>query len=163
MYKFLTKNGQTIAFAIGSLIVVAFYALVVSDGNYDTFSSMDLDGVKDKKRFDFGLFDFGLIVTVILIAVGFVLMVAFGLFQAVTDIKGSLGGIIGLVVLVIIFAVAYSTAQLETSGPVYDSALKFELDESTRKIIGGSITTGLILTAIATLGIVLSEIRNFFK
>ena len=163
MYKFLTKNGQTIAFAVGAAIVVAFYAIVVLDVNYETFTSMDLDGVKDKKRYEFGLFNFGLIVTVVLIAIGAILMLAFGLFQALTDIKGSLGGIIGLVVLAIIFAVGYSTTEIETSGLVYDAALKFDLDEPTRRIVGGSITTGLVLIVIATLGIILSEIRNFFK
>ncbi len=163
MYKFLTKNGQTIAFALGAFIVVAFYALVVSDANYNTFSDMDLDGVKDEKRFEFGLFNFGLITTVVLIAIGAFLMIAFGLFQAATNLKGSLGGIIGLVVLAIIFAIGYSTTELDTSGIAYQSAMKFKLDDSTRKLIGGSITTGVVLIAIATLGIVLSEIRNLFK
>lgn len=163
MYKFLTKNGQTIAFALGAFIVIVFYALVVSDANYNTFTDMDLDGVKDKKRYEFGLFNFGLITTVVLIAIGAFLMLAFGLFQAATNLKSSLGGIIGLVVLAIIFAVGYSTTEIESSGQVYQSAMKFKLDESTRRIVGGSITTGLALIAIATLGIVLSEIRNFFK
>ena len=163
MYKFLTKNGQTIAFAVGAVLVIAFYALVVGSGNYDTFTAMDMDGVKDEKRYEFTLFNFGLMITVALIIIGAILMVGFGLFQAATDLKGSLGAIIGLVIIGIIFAAAYASTQIETEGAVYLAAQKFELTDSVRKFVGGSITTGLALTALATVGIVVSEIRNFFK
>jgi len=163
MYKFLTKNGQTIAFAVGAVLVIAFYALVVGDKNYETFTTMDMDGVKDPERMKFTLFNFGLVSTVALIAIGAVLMFGFGLFQAATNIKGSLGAIVGLAVIAIIFAVGYSTTQIETSGPVYLSAQKFVLTDGVRKFVGASITTGVTLIGLATLGIVVSEIRNFFK
>ncbi len=163
MYKFLTKNGQTIAFAVGAVLVIAFYALVVGDKNYETFSTMDLDGVKDPERYKFTLFNFGLVVTVALIAIGAVLMLGFGLFQAATNIKASLGAVIGLAVIAIIFAVGYSSTQIETSGFVYEAAQKFQLTDGVRKFVGGSITTGLALIALATVGIIVSEIRNFFK
>ena len=163
MYKFLTKNGQTIAFTVGAVLVIAFYALVVGDKNYDTFTTMDMDGVKDPERMKFTLFNFGLVSTVALIAIGAVLMFGFGLFQAATNIKGSLGAIIGLAVIAIIFAAGYSMTELETAGGVYKSAMKFELTDSVRKFVGGSITTGVALIALATFGIVVSEIRNFFK
>ena len=163
MYKFLTKNGQTIAFAVGAVLVIAFYALVVGDKNYDTFSTMDMDGVKDPERYKFTLFNFGLVVTVALIAIGAVLMLGFGLFQAATNLKGSIGAVIGLAVIAIIFAAGYSMTQLESAGPVYKSAMKFELTDNVRKFVGGSITTGVALIGLATLGIIVSEIRNFFK
>ena len=110
MYKFLTKNGQTIAFAVGAVLVIAFYALVVGDKNYDTFTTMDMDGVKDPERMKFTLFNFGLVSTVALIAIGAILMFGFGLFQAATNIKGSLGAIVGLAVIAIIFALVYLEA-----------------------------------------------------
>ncbi|MEM6963724.1 MAG: hypothetical protein AAF573_03090 [Bacteroidota bacterium] len=164
MYKFLTKNGQTIAFGLGAVLVILFYALVVSNGNYETFTTMDADGVKDTKRYEFSLFDFGLIVTIALIIIGAILMLGFGLFQAATDIKGSLGAIVGLAVIGIIFAVGYSVTEIESSGMVYQSAVvKFNLTDSVRKFVGGSIITGLSLISLATIGIIVSEIRNFFK
>ena len=163
MYKFLTKNGQTISFVVGAILVILFYVLVVSDKNYETFSLMDMDGVKDPERYKFTMFNFGLMITVALIVIGAVLMLGFGLFQAVTNLKGSLGAIAGLAVIAIIFAIGYSTTEIETSGQVYASAMKFELEDGTRKFVGGSIMTGLALIALATVGIVVSEIRNFFK
>jgi len=163
MYKFLTKNGQTISFIVGALLVIALYVLIVSSGDYETFTAMDADGVKDEARYGFGLFDFGIGVTVLLIVVGALLMLGFGLFQSVTDIRGSLGAVAGLALIGIIFAIGYSTTELETSGEVYNVAKKFGLEDSTRKFVGGSITTGVTMIGLATLGIVVSEIRNFFK
>ncbi len=163
MYKFLTKNGQTISFVVGALLVIAFYALIVSSGDYETFTAMDADGVKDEARYGFGLFDFGIGVTVLLIILGAILMLGFGLFQSITNIKGSLGAVAGLAVIGIIFAIGYSTTELETSGEVYNVAKKFGLEDSTRKFVGGSITTGVAMIGLATFGIVVSEIRNFFK
>lgn len=164
MYKFLTKNGQSIAFIVGTVIVLLFFAMVVTSQDYDVFTDMDADGVKDTKRYAFGMFDFGLMATVALIVVGYILMLGFGLFQAATNIKGSLGAIAGLAVIAIIFAIGYSMTELETVGPVYKSAvLKFELTDGVRKFVGGSITTGVALVAIGAIAIVLSEIRNFFK
>jgi hypothetical protein len=163
MYKFLTKNGQSISFIVGALLVVASYALIVTSVDYETFTAMDADGIKDKARYGFGLFDFGIGVTALLIAIGAILMLGFGLFQSITNIKGSLGAVAGLALIGIIFAVGYSTTQLETSGSVYDAAMKFELGDSTRKFVGGSIMTGVALIGLASLGIVVSEIRNFFK
>lgn len=163
MYKFLTKNGQTISFIVGAVLVIAFYALIVSSGDYETFTAMDADGVKDEARYEFGLFDFGIGVTVFLIFVGAIAMLGFGLFQSITNIKGSLGAIAGLAVIGIIFAIGYSTTELETAGAVYDTAMKFELEDATRKFVGGSIITGVAMIGLATLGIVVSEIRNFFK
>ena len=163
MYKFLTKNGQTISFVVGALLVVAFYVIIVTSGDYETFTAMDADGIKDKARYGFGLFDFGIGVTAFLIFAGAVLMIGFGLFQAATNIKGSLGAVAGLALIGIIFAIGYSTTEIETSGDVYIVAKKFALEDTTRKFVGGSIMTGVTLIGLATFGIVVSEIRNFFK
>lgn len=163
MYNFLTKNGQTIAFAVGAVICLAFYGLVMGSGDFDHFTQMDMDGVKDKARYDLGLFDFGLMVTVALIIIAAVLMVAFGGFQAITNIKGSLGAIAGLVIIGIIFAVGYSSTELAETGLEAAASKKFQLTDNVRKIVGGSITTGVALIGLATLGLIVSEIRNFFK
>jgi len=163
MYNFLTKNGQTIAFAVGAIICLAFYGIAMGSGDMEQFSQWDMDGVKDVARYDLGLFDFGLMVTVAMIAIAAILMFAFGGFQAITNIKGSLGAIAGLAIIGIIFAAGYSSTELLETGLEASSAKKFELTDNVRKIVGGSITTGVALIGLATLGLVVSEIRNFFK
>ena len=163
MYNFLTKNGQTIAFSLGALIVLAFYGIAMGNGDMDQFTEWDMDGVKNPERYGLGLFDFGLKITVVLIIIAAVLMVAFGGFQAITNIKGSLGAIAGLAIIGIIFAAGYSSTELLDTGLEAAASKKFELTDSVRKFVGGSITTGVALIGLATLGLVVSEIRNFFK
>jgi len=163
MYNFLTKNGQTIAFGVGAAIVIVFYLLAVYGGDMEQFSQWDMDGVKDKARYDLGLFDFGLMVTLVLIAIAAIAMIGFGSFQAATNIKGSLGAIAGLAIIGIIFAAGYSTTELSTEGLEFAAAKKFELTDTVRKFVGGSITTATVLIGLATLGLIVSEVRNFFK
>ena len=163
MYNFLTKNGQTLAFSLGAILVIAFYGIAVSSGDMEQFTQWDMDGVKNPDRYDLGLFDFGLMITVVLIAIAAILMFAFGGFQAITNIKGSLGAIAGLAIIGIIFAAGYSSTELLETGLEAAAAKKFELTDPVRRFVGGSITTGVALIGLATLGLVLSEIRNFFK
>ena len=163
MYKFLTKNGQTIAFGVGAFLVIVFYALVLSNGNFETFTNMDAEGVKDPERYKFGMFNFGLIATIVLMIIGAVIAAGFGVYQIATNFKNSIVGLVGLAVLGIIFAIGYFTGTVETEGPVHYAAQKFSVSDTQRKIINGSLYSGLILIALAVLGIIVSEIRNFFK
>ena len=147
MYNFLTKNGQTIAFAVGALICIAFYGMVVGSGDFDQFSQWDMDGVKDKERYNLGLFDFGLMATVALIAIAAILMFAFGGFQGITNIKQSLGGIIGFGLIGIIFAVGYNSTELLDTGLEAAASKKFQLTDEVRRFVGGSIWTCLLYTS----------------
>ena len=163
MYNFLTKNGQTMAFSLGAILVIAFYGIAMGSGDMEQFTQWDMDGVKDPERYGLGLFDFGLMVTVALIAIAAFLMFAFGGFQAITNIKGSLGAIAGLAIIGIIFGIGYSSTELLDTGLEAAAAKKFELTDDVRRFVGGSIWTGVALIGLATVGLVLSEIRNFFK
>ena len=66
MYNFLTKNGQTLAFSLGAILVIAFYGIAVGSGDMEQFTQWDMDGVKNPDRYDLGLFDFGLMITCLL-------------------------------------------------------------------------------------------------
>ena len=163
MYKFLTKNGQTIAFGVGALLVIVFYVLVLTNGNYATFTDMDADGVKDPERYKFGMFNFGLVISVVLMFVGAIIAAGFGIYQIATNFKNSIPGLIGLALLGVLFAIGYFTGAVETEGPVAYAANKFNVSDAQRKIINGSLYSGLILIVLAILGVIVSEIRNFFK
>ena len=101
--------------------------------------------------------------TVALIAIAAILMFAFGGFQGITNIKQSLGGFIGFGLIGLIFAIGYSQTELLETGLEAAAAKKFQLTDDVRKFVGGSIWTGVALIGLATLGLVISEIRNFFK
>jgi len=163
MYQFLTKNGQLIAFGVGSTIVVLCYVFILTSGDYETFTQMDDQEVLDPERYKFGLFNFGIYAAGVLALIAVVAALGFGIYQASTNIKGSIPALIGLGILGIMFAIGYFGGTVEETGPVHAAAQEFGVSDGERKLINGGIYTTLILAALAILGIVVSEIRNFFK
>ncbi len=156
MYNILTKHGQLIAFAIGLIVIVAFFLGVF--GGLDGFNALTKE---DKGTTT--IFDTGLYLTIALLILCAVAAVLFGIYQMVTNPKGAIKGIIGLVVLGVIFAALYSMSPAETSGPVGRAVEKFNVSDSESKIISAGIKSTLILGGLAALAFVVSEIRNFFK
>jgi len=164
MYKFLVKNGQTVAFLLGVGVVAVFILSIFS--GLDTF-----DEYSDSK-YETGIFDFGLNGAFVLIFVTAVSMVAFGIFQIFSNLKGSLKGLLGFGVLVALYLIAINTADgdLTNLEPSIQGAIeKFEssgngiITSGNLKFIGGSITTVGVLVAVAALSFVVAEIRNLFK
>jgi hypothetical protein len=157
MYNFLVKNGQLVAFLLGVVITVVFLISVFSGiGEFNMLA--------EEEQLSTTIFDFGLKATVVLIIVTAISMLLFGIYQVATNFRSSLKGIIGLVVLIIVFFVTYSAASGEASGAVAEAADKAGgLTPGNLKFISGAITTALILIALAAASFVLSEIRNIFK
>lgn len=162
MYNFLVKNGQALAFGLGALIVVIFLAMVIPN------SSGFMDLTKEE-QYATGMFNFGLQMAVALIGLTFVAMLAFGLFQIFTNLKGSLMGLIGFGILVVIFVIAYYTTSTDVSPAIQESINKFQISQESEiteghlKMIGGGITTSLVLVAVAFVSFIVFEIINFFK
>ncbi len=161
MYKFLTKNGQLIAFGLGLFIVLIFLGIVF--GGLEEFNMIEED-----KQNQSNLFNFGLTAVLILTVVCALAMVAFGIIQVATNLKGSLKGLIGLGVILIVFFIAYSSgAGAEEVGAVKASMDKAGIDavgaDWRKGFISGGIITTLALGALAVLSFVGSEILNFFK
>jgi len=161
MYKFLTKNGQTLAFGLGVLITVVFLATVLS--NVESFSAMEEEKQQETTIFNFGLY--GAIALAILAAAAIVL---FGLVQVATDLKGSVKGILGFAALLVIFFIAYSTASTDVSPYIQGAINNFEkggteFTDGNLKFISGGIITTLALVAVAALSFVVSEVTNLFK
>ncbi len=157
MYNFLVRNGQLVAFLLGVIITVIFLISVFSGiGEFNMLSEEEQDSTT--------IFDFGLKATVVLIIITALAMLAFGVFQVATNFRSSLKGIIGLVVLAVVFLVTYSAASGEAIGAVAEAADKAGgLTAGNLKFISGSITTALILIGAAAASFLLSEIRNLFK
>jgi hypothetical protein len=164
MYKFLVKNGQTIAFLLGVVIVAIFVVSIFSGlSAFDEYSD---------SKYETGIFDFGLYGAIFLIIVTAFAMVGFGVFQILSNLKGSVKGLIGFGVLVVLYLVAYNTSNgdLNNLEPSIKGAIeKFEssgngiITSGNLKFIGGSITTVGVLVAVAALAFIVAEIRNLFK
>jgi len=157
MYNFLVRNGQLVAFLLGVVITVIFLISVFSGiGEFNMLA--------EEEQLSTTIFDFGLKATIVLIVITAIAMLLFGIYHVATNFRSSLKGIIGLVVLVIVFFVTYSAASGEASGAVAEAAEKAGgLTAGNLKFISGAITTALILIGLAAASFVLSEIRNIFK
>lgn len=156
MYNFLVKNGQSLAFIIGTVLTILF--LVFAFTGMESFSMLP-----EEEQATTNIFNFGISSALGLIIIAFIGWILFSLFQIVTNLSGSLKGVLGAAVLVAVFLVAYFTGSVETSGPIYEAAVKQGVSDANSKFISGGITTALILVAVAALSFILFEIRNFFK
>ena len=156
MYKFLSKNGQALAFGLGLLVTAIFLLGVLPNTELiDTENPQDVN-----------IFNFGITGTIILIAVAAIAMVLFGVVQVISTFKSSWKGIMGFALLIVIFLVAYSTANGELTNEIMaiqDAAENAGVTNSNLKFIGGSILTLLVLVIVAVGTFVVFEIINFFK
>ena len=156
MYKFLSKNGQTLAFGLGILITAIFLL--------NALPNVDLIDTENPQ--DVNIFNFGITGTIVLIVIAAAAMILFGLFQVISTFKTSWKGILGFAMLVVIFLVAYSTANGSLANEVsaiQAAASDAGVTDANLKFIGGSIVTLLILVIIAVGSFVVFEIINFFK
>lgn len=160
MYKFLVANGQRLAFGLGILITAIFLFSVI--GGLDQFNELP-----DEDQATTSIFNAGISGAIILIVIAAVALIAFGLMQVLSDLKGSMKGIIGLVVLLVIFFIAYSTANGDAAAEIAPIGTAIEkvggIAPGNLKFIGGSIITAMVLVGTAFASFVLAEIINFFK
>jgi uncharacterized membrane protein YoaT (DUF817 family) len=161
MYNFLVKNGTALAMGIGSLVTVLFIASVamgLSSSGYDT--STDLLTVDYKS---INAFNLGIYLTSLLALIAILLMLGGVVWDLFRNRKSSMKMIIGIVALVIIFLILFSTSTFETGGRWDYLNSEFKVGENASKFISAGIWTTGILLVVSTLAIVVSEVRNFFK
>ena len=155
MYKFLAKNGQTIAFGIGVLVTVLFLISIFS--GLETFSTQS-----DEEQFQTGIFDLGIIAAIALAVICFAAAVVFGLVQMLSNIKGSLKGILGIVALLAVFFIAFSMAAPST-GELLAVESQFEVTSGQSKFISAAIFSATAMAILAAASFVISEVVGFFK
>ncbi len=156
MYKFLTKNGQTISFMVGLAITVIF--LIIVFGGMDEFNMLD-----EKVQNESNLFNFGINASVALIVVCAIGMIAFIILNVVTNLKGNIKLLIGLGVMAIIFFAMSAGADYETTGPISEGLKKYAVTDGQNGFIVGGIWTAVILSVGAFASFIVLEILNFFK
>lgn len=156
VYNFLTKHGQVVAFGLGLLITLAFYGMV--GGGIEEFNLVE-EKLRPKAP-EGEIFTPGIAITVWLARLAALLIIGFGIYHVVQNPKGALKGIIGLVVLAVIFGIAYSMS----AGEILDTwNTEDEITSGISKYVDGAITTTGVLIGLALLAFIYSEIRNFFK
>lgn len=103
--------------------------------------------------------DYGLYTAYILTIIALIAAIVLPLISAASDPKSLVGSLGGLAAVAIIFFIGWSLASNEVT-PEYT---EFGVDSSASKIIGGALITFYIMTGIAILGIIFSEIAKIFR
>ena len=170
MYTFLNKYGQALAFGIGVLVVVIFLVSIFSE-DATTLEALTSDTVKGPEKYATSAFDFGLYASIGLVIVAFIAAILFGLFQVATNPGGSLKGLIGAAILIVICFVCYSVANNDISQEslaIQNSINKFETDQETTfdggtlKFISEAIIASLVLIGLSILSLIAFGIRGIF-
>jgi len=161
MYKFLTKHGTALAMGIGALVTLIFVVSVIlglSGSGYDTGTDLMAVNYKEISAFNLGLY-----LTILLGAVALLLMLGGVVMDLFSNRKSSMKMILGIVALIIIFIILYSISNYDTGGKWDALNSEFGVAESSSKFISAGILTCGLLLVLASLSIVVSEVRNLFK
>ena len=157
MYTFLSKNGQTVGFLLGFVVVALFLV----------FALTGLNGFNDLAEADqlqTNIFNFGLKASIALVIIAALIALAFGVIHLLLNLKESMKFLIALGVVVGIFLLGYYVfASDDLTGPISATLLEEDVASGTSKIVSGAIWTSLALLAITTASFILFEILNIFK
>jgi hypothetical protein len=165
MYKFLTKNGQSMALGLGVLVIAIFLISI-----YSGFSSMgydmstDLNKLSDAEQAEIGFFDTGIWLTVAMIVIAFVLaFVVFGIYDLIKFPKNAIKFAVGVLGLAVVFYALYATSSFDSAGRMEMLNERFEITESISKFISGGIKTTLGLLGFSVLAVIAGELWAIFK
>ncbi len=158
MYSFLTRNGQTVAFGIGLLIAIIMVVTIA--GGVGDWSQI---GENDMARYDTTIFNFGMKASFALMFFCALAAIVFGIYHLATNPKGALKGIIGLVAVIALFFIIYSSADPQVDMLEKMAKLDFNVTPGQSQMITGAIWTALILAGLSVVATAVSEIINFFK
>ena len=156
MYKFLTKHGTALAFGLG--VLVSAIGILTILGGLDGYNMLPEDQQGTTHIFDFAI---GGGITLVIIC--FAAAILFGIYQIVTNPRGAIQSILGLVVIIGLLVVFHATATPETSGKVYQAIQDGELSANTSRWITGALATTLVVFGATVFVFIFSEIRNVFK
>ena len=156
MYEFLTKRGEMLAFGLGAVLVLIFLGTVLP--GLDEFNSLP-----EETRDQSNLFNIGLYLALILAVITVVAALAFGLWQGISNPKGSIKVVAGLGAIAVLFGIFYATSEAETTGGVYESAQEFMVSDNASKMISAAIKTGITMTLGSVVAFILAEVYNAFK
>lgn len=166
-YKFLAKNGLTLALVLGLLGVLAtmipvFGGLEAFNEVADTVEVNELSQSKESNIFMTGVY-----VTFVLGAIAFGLAILLGIIGTFSNLKASKTALIAFAVLAVLFIVLNATADTNLTEALQTAVNNPEYgvngDLGIYKMISAGINGTLILMGVAFASMILMEIWNFFK
>ena len=164
-YKFLAKNGLTLAFLLGLIGILATMIPIFS--GLGAFEALNEDPNIRSAAPESSIFYAGIYVTFILGVIAFGLALVLSLFGLVTNLKESKFALISVAVLAVLFFVLNATASTDLTDAMTETInnpdYNINGDLGIYKWISAGISGTLILLGVAFASWALMEIWNFFK
>lgn len=164
MYKLLTSKGQLFAILLGVLSVAIALGTIISGvkSNYSMSENLN-DVLKNNADANFDFFNPAINIVVVLVVLACLAMLLFGVVHLLSDPKGSIKAIIGLALVVGLFFILYSSAEVGGTAKLAELIDKNDLSDNVAKLISGGVKTAVIAAMIAFFAAVVMEVINLFK
>lgn len=166
LFTLLTSKGQLFSLIL-SIVCIAIVFFTIFGGlkgaGYETSTDLVPILLDEDSTEEFNFFGPAVSIPVVLGTIGFILIGLFLIKDIVSDPKGSMKLIIGLVVLAIVFFLLYSTANLETTGKISELVQEFKVSDNQSKLITGGIKMTVGLAIATAISMIAMEIWNLFK
>jgi len=158
-YKFLAKNGPTIAFAL--FVVCVVISIIPIFGGLDSFSSLPVE--KQSSSDEGNIFMAGIYLSVVLLVVATLVAVLLSIWQVVSNPKASMKALISFGIVLVLFFVLYSMANAKGDGSLAITIERFGISDNISKIVSGGIQLSVLLLIGSFIITIVMEIWNFFK
>ncbi len=158
-YKFLAKNGPTLAFAL--VVVCVVIALIPIIGGAGDFANVPVE--RQSSSPEGGIFLAGIYISVALLVVAIVVALLLSLLQVVSNPKGSIKALISFGIVVVLFFILYSMADATGTGSLAKTIESFNISEGVSKMIGGGIQLSVFMLIGSFAVAIIMEIWNYFK
>ncbi|HKK88334.1 MAG TPA: hypothetical protein VJ917_05750 [Saprospiraceae bacterium] len=157
MYELLSKKGLLFAFLLGLAVVLLFYVPVLT--GVDAFNALP-----EEEQTNTSIFDLGLWLTIILVVIAALAIIGFSILSIAKDIKGSLRGLVGLGVILLIFIIGYAMTGTPDEGTRLASVIeRFQVSISDQQIINGALFSALGILILTAVAFVFGEISSLLK
>lgn len=158
-YKFLAKNGPTLAF--GLVVICVLISLFPIFSGLSEFSNVPAE--RQAYVPEGGIFLPGLYISIALLVVAVVIAILLSILQVATNPKASIKALISFGLIAVAFLVLYSIADAKGTGALANTIQSFNIGEGISKLIGGGIQLSVIMLIGSFIITILMEIWNYFK
>jgi hypothetical protein len=157
MYELLSKKGLLFAFLLGLAVVLLFYVPVLTGIN-------NFNALPEEEQATTSIFDLGLWLTIILVIVAALAIIVFSILSIANNPKGSLRGLVGLGVILLIFIIGYAMTGTPNEATRLSSIIeRFQVSLSDQQIINGALFSGLGIIILTAVAFVFGEISSLLK
>jgi ABC-type phosphate transport system permease subunit len=107
--------------------------------------------------------DIGIYLSYIMIAVALLAAIVMPLIKSLDNPAGLLKSALGVVGLLVLFALCYFLSDSSVHAAFVDKAQKMGVSTSTYQLVGGSIVMIYVTLVVTVVAIVIGEFRSFFN